>query len=100
MTAPARRRPQFHPLTVARVEKLTDDEGAPSVSGIGPAARAAARPGGAMPASASLRRPASLIQSVLQAGENTVRTSTRAYPAPVSAAPMSWRISSMAGQPE
>ena len=25
MTAPARRRPQFHPLTVARVEQLTDD---------------------------------------------------------------------------
>lgn len=25
MSAPARRRPQFHPLTVARVERLTDD---------------------------------------------------------------------------
>jgi ring-1,2-phenylacetyl-CoA epoxidase subunit PaaE len=25
MTAPTRRRPQFHPLTVARVERLTDD---------------------------------------------------------------------------
>ena len=25
MSAPARRRPQFHPLTVARVEPLTDD---------------------------------------------------------------------------
>src|SRR4051812_8728839 len=25
MSAPARRRPQFHPLTVARVEQLTDD---------------------------------------------------------------------------
>jgi ring-1,2-phenylacetyl-CoA epoxidase subunit PaaE len=25
VTAPARRRPQFHPLTVARVERLTDD---------------------------------------------------------------------------
>ena len=25
MTASTRRRPQFHPLTVARVEKLTDD---------------------------------------------------------------------------
>ena len=24
-TAPVRRRPQFHPLTVAKVEKLTDD---------------------------------------------------------------------------
>ena len=25
MSAPARRRPQFHPLTVAKVEQLTDD---------------------------------------------------------------------------
>jgi hypothetical protein len=53
-----------------------------------------------MPCSASLRRPASEIQSVLQAGENTVRTSTRAKPAAVSCARRSSRITSMAGQPE
>ena len=47
------------------------------VSGTGPPARrCGALPGGAIPALASLRRPAVLIQSVVQAGASTVRTST------------------------
>jgi hypothetical protein len=47
-----------------------------------------------------LARPVSLIQSVVQAGDSTVRTSARANPAPRSAATMSSRIASMAGHPE
>ncbi len=61
---------------------------------------AGAAPGGAMPCSASLRRPASVIQSVVHGGSRTVRISTRAYPASRSRAATSARISAMAGHPE
>ncbi len=53
-----------------------------------------------MPCSASFRRPASVIQSLVQGGSRTVRISTRGYPAPRRRAATSARISAMAGQPE
>jgi len=71
-----------------------------SVSGTGPAVRSGAACGGAMPAAASLRWPAAVIQSVDQAGLSTVRTSTSVKPAAASRDETSLRISCMAGQPE
>ena len=53
-----------------------------------------------MPASASLARPAAVIQSVVQGGAKTVRISTVVKPAERSAPAMSARMTSMAGQPE
>src|SRR5664279_5051135 len=55
--------------------------------------------GGATPYARSAASPCSLIQSVVQAGLRTVRTSTRANSAP-SAVRMSSSIMRMAGQPE
>lgn len=49
-----------------------------STSGTGPVVRAGAAPGGAMPCSASLRRPSGVIQSLVHGGSRTVRISTRA----------------------
>src|SRR5690242_21638517 len=49
------------------------------VSGTGPE-RAGAAWGGAIPAADSLLRPSAVIQSLLQAGASTVRTSTSAKP--------------------
>jgi hypothetical protein len=72
----------------------------PSCSGIGPAGRTGAVPGGAMPASASFRRPSGVIQSVLHGGDSTVRTSTCPYPASCSACTRSARMTPIAGQPE
>ena len=63
------------------------------------AARAAAC-GGAMPYSLSLRRPSSLIQSVVQAGDSTVRTFALRKPARSSASSISRAIMFIAGQPE
>src|SRR5512144_2225028 len=68
------------------------------VSGTGaPGARGS---GGATPYSTSLRRPSSLIQSVVHAGERTRSTLTSSYPSSTSAATTSARIASIAGQPE
>src|SRR5512139_650397 len=68
------------------------------VSGTGaPGSRAV---GGATPYSSSLRRPSSLIQSVVHAGESTSSTVTSWYPSPASASITSARIASIAGQPE
>ena len=53
-----------------------------------------------MPYSRSLLRPSSLIQSVVQAGDSTVRTVGRAMPARSSASSISSAIMFMAGQPE
>ena len=47
----------------------------------GPSVACAAGPGGAIPYSRSLRRPLSLIQSVVHAGASTVRTRTWSAPA-------------------
>jgi hypothetical protein len=46
----------------------------PNRTNTGPGRPGPAGPGGAMPCSASARRPDSVIQSVLQAGASTVRT--------------------------
>ena len=76
-------------------------DGGVSVSGMGaPAAFGPIRSGGATPASASLRRPSSEIQSVDHGGLKVVRTSTASYPASCRAARRSSRIASSAGQPE
>src|SRR5262245_18836486 len=56
--------------------------------------------GGAIPASTSLRRPSSVIQSVVQAGESSVRTSTAVAPRVSTASRTSAAIASIAGQPE
>ena len=53
-----------------------------------------------MPYSLSLRRPSSLIQSVVQAGDSTVRTFGRRMPARSSASSISSAIMFIAGQPE
>src|SRR5690606_19603867 len=74
-------------------------DGGLSTSGTGPAAGRGAGPGGAIPASASLRLPSELIQSLLHGGCRTTRTSTSGYPAVVSARTRSSRMVSMAGQP-
>ena len=52
-----------------------------------------------MPYSRSFRRPASLSQSVVQAGESTVTTRAGAIPSRASAASTSQAITPMAGQP-
>ena len=57
--------------------------------------RAAAR----CPAPASLRRPSSVIQSVVHGGSSTVRTVTSANPASSRRRRTSWAISGIAGQP-
>ena len=59
----------------------------------------AAAPGGAMPYSRSLRRPSALIQSVLQGGASTVRTSASGKPPCASARRTSSAITRVAGQP-
>ena len=53
-----------------------------------------------MPAAASFARPDSVIQSVVQAGDRTVRTRAPANPADRSAATMSSRMAAIAGHPE
>ncbi len=53
-----------------------------------------------MPAAESLRRPSSLIQSLLQVGRSTTRTSTSVKPSVCRANTRSSRIASIAGQPE
>src|SRR5690606_1687048 len=63
-----------------RGQRTTEVGGGASASGTGPARRGPTRSGGAMPCSASLRRPCGVIQSVLHGGESTVRTSTLRYP--------------------
>ncbi len=52
-----------------------------------------------MPASASFLRPRSLIQSVVHAGDSTVRTRTSAYPAARRAVERSARMAAIAGHP-
>src|SRR5229473_8217336 len=56
--------------------------------------------GGAMPYSRSLRRPSSLTQSVVQAGDSTVRTFEWRKPSRSSASSISSAIMFIAGQPE
>jgi hypothetical protein len=68
----------------------------PSGTSTGPSARDA---GGAIPYASSLRRPSSVIQSVVQAGDSTVRSSTSSHPCRARAARTSASISCMAGQP-
>ena len=58
------------------------------------------RCGGATPYSRSLRRPSSVIQSVVQAGFSTVRTRPPTMPAFSSATSISNWIMFIAGQPE
>src|SRR6266508_2517157 len=70
-----------------------------SVSATGPVAGLTGW-GGATPYSSRAALPASVIQSVVQAGLRTVLTSTSSYPAPWQAASTSARIDSIAGQPE
>ncbi len=53
-----------------------------------------------MPYSTSLRRPSSVSQSVVQAGDSTVRTVASGMPARSSATPISTAIMFIAGQPE
>ena len=53
-----------------------------------------------MPYSRSLLRPSSLIQSVVQAGDSTVRTLALRKPSRSSASSISSVIMFMAGQPE
>src|SRR5690606_13835065 len=55
--------------------------------------------GGAMPYSRSLRRPSSVIQSLVHGGDSTSLTSTRSKPASRSACPTLARMTSVAGQP-
>src|SRR5690606_6074495 len=57
-----------------------------------------AGPGGAMPAAASFSRPAGVIQSVVHGGCSVVTTSTCGHPPRRSAAAISDRIVSIAGQ--
>src|SRR6516162_9973692 len=71
---------------------------AESASRTGPAGRAAG-PGGAIPNSRSLVRPAWLIQSVVHGGDSTVRTRTRSAPARRRAACTSAAMTAVAGQP-
>src|ERR1022692_3702175 len=52
-----------------------------------------------MPYSRRFRLPSSVIQSVVQAGESTIRTSTWCHPRRAQAAMMSRRMVSIAGQP-
>src|SRR5690606_33034331 len=77
----------------------TRDGGGTNVSGTGPEPWRRTRPGGAIPASASLRRPSAVIQSLDHAGRSTVRTSTRGYPARWRAWTGSSRMVSSAGHP-
>ncbi|CAM5577613.1 hypothetical protein SALBM135S_01816 [Streptomyces alboniger] len=67
------------------------------LSGTGPSV--GCERGGAMPNSASLRRPSALMSSVVQAGESTVRTETSAMPCSCSTCSMSAVMASIAGQP-
>ena len=83
--------PQRGQCTACRVGKRS--------RGTGPGARRGAGPGGAIPPSASLRRPRGVIQSVVHGGSSTVRIRTRGKPAVDSRAAMEARISAMAGQP-
>ncbi len=53
-----------------------------------------------MPYSLSLRRPSSLIQSVVQAGDSTVRIFGLRKPSRSSASSISSAIMFIAGQPE
>jgi hypothetical protein len=53
-----------------------------------------------MPYSRSLRRPSSLIQSVVQAGARCIVMVTGPRPAAVMASTTLWLMTSVAGQPE
>src|SRR5580700_996571 len=59
----------------------------------------AAGPGGAMPNSRSLARPGTVIQSVVQGGDSTVRTRTSAAPDRSRTARASAAMTAVAGQP-
>ena len=65
-----------------------------------PACKGFTGPGGAMPYSRSLRRPVSLIQSVVQAGARRIVMRAAPKPAAASAVRQSAAMTSVAGQPE
>jgi hypothetical protein len=90
------------PLGLQAVAARAGDGGgrAAATRRIGTPAPASTGPGGAMPYARSLRRPSSLIQSVVQAGARCIVMVTGPRPAAVMASTTLWLMTSVAGQPE